>query len=205
MLKFFFVCFLPLAALCHERPIVILDAGHGGKDRGARVQQLTEKTLTLQTCYLTKQYLEALGYRVVMTRARDVFLPLTARVALANRRDPSLFVSIHYNSALSPVVKGIEVYYYGRGDQMRRRVRSQQLARQILSHMALLTKGSCRGVKHGNFQVIRETTMPAVLVEAAFLTNREERQSLASPDYLDKLAKGIALGIDQYVKQQGAG
>lgn len=192
--------FLPALLLCKENPIIVLDAGHGGKDEGARVKNFEEKKLTLRTTYLVKKHLEDLGYRVVMTRARDVFLPLGTRVTLANRRDPSLFVSIHYNSALSPAAKGIEVYYYGKGP-VKRRGESKRLASQILDQMIFMTNASSRGVKQGNFQVIRDTVMPAVLVEAGFITNSEERQNLGSQAYLDKLALGVARGVDKYVKQ----
>lgn len=193
------VCLLPIFCFCKESPIIVLDAGHGGKDEGARVKHLEEKKLTLRTTFLVKKHLEELGYRVVLTRARDVFLPLSTRVNLANRRDPSLFVSIHYNSALSPAANGIEVYYYGKGDP-KRRLASKTLATNVLENMIAFTKGNSRGVKQGNFQVIRETVMPAILVEAGFITSSEERERLSNQAYLDQLAKGIAIGIDKFVR-----
>lgn len=193
------LCWFPAMLFCKELPIIILDAGHGGKDDGARVKTCEEKKIALRTTFLTKKHLEELGYRVVLTRARDVFLPLGTRVTLANRRDPSLFVSVHYNSAISPAAKGIEVYYYGKG-ALKRRGESKKLASEILDQMIAETSGSSRGVKQGNFQVIRETVMPAVLIEAGFITNPEERQLLSSQTYLDKLAKGIAGGVDKFVK-----
>jgi len=148
-----------------------------------------------------QKHLESLGYRVVMTRARDVFVPLSARVILANRRSSSIFISIHYNSALSPSAKGIEVYYYNKGTQVRK-TSSQQLAGSVLSHMVRETKAGSRGTKEGNFHVIRETLMPAVLIEAGFITNGEERALIGTQSYLDKLAKGIARGVDKYVNSQ---
>lgn len=184
-----------------EKPVIILDPGHGGKDEGARVLSCLEKQLTLRTSYLTKKHLEELGYKVVMTRARDVFLPLGTRVERANKRTHSIFVSVHYNSATSPVAKGIEVYYYGKGQQSRRTF-SRQLAGTVLDYIIQETKASSRGVKAGNFQVIRETVMPAILVEAGFITNSEERALLGTHAYLDKLAKGIAFGVDKYVKSK---
>ncbi len=201
LLKRFFwlLLFLPLCAFAKEKPIIILDPGHGGKDQGARVRNLEEKILTLRTSYLTKKHLEELGYRVILTRAKDIFLPLGTRVGLANRRDTSIFVSIHYNSAASPIAKGIEVYYYGKGKQQRRE-KSKQLAISVLNQTIGQTKAKSRGIKQGNYQVIRETTMPGILIEAGFLTNREERELLATQTYLDKLAKGIAIGIHQFAK-----
>lgn len=192
-------CFSSFPVFSKEKPIIILDAGHGGKDQGARVRELLEKRLTLRTSYLTKRHLELLGYRVIMTRARDVFLPLPTRVTIANRRPKALFVSIHYNSASIPSAKGVEIYYFQRGKNLRK-LASKKLAISILKNVLRETKTRSRGVKHGNFQVIRETTMPAVLVEAGFMTNAEERALLSTQVYLDKLAKGIAQGIDNYVQ-----
>lgn len=191
--------FLPLVAFAKEKPIIILDAGHGGKDQGAKIRTFEEKKLTLRTAYLTKKHLEELGYRVIMTRARDIYLPLSTRVALANRRSPSVFVSIHYNSASSPAAKGIEVYYYGKGPQ-KRREQSKKFATLVLNNMIGQTKANSRGTKIGNFHVIRETTMPAILIEAGFITNNEERALIGTQIYLDKLAQGIATGIDKYAK-----
>lgn len=192
---------LPILAFASEMPIIILDPGHGGKDEGARVLNCVEKQLTLRTSYLAKKHLEALGYKVVMTRARDLFLPLGTRVSRANKRPHSIFVSVHYNSASSPSAKGIEVYYYGKGLQTRRSY-SRELASRVLDEVLKETKGASRGTKAGNFQVIRETVMPAILVEAGFITNREERALLGTQVYLDKLAKGIAIGVDKYVKSK---
>ena len=190
---------LPILSFAKEKPIIILDAGHGGKDKGAKIRSIEEKQLTLRTAFLTKKHLEELGYRVVMTRARDIFLPLTTRVGLANHRSPSLFVSIHYNSAASPQAKGIEVYYYGKGLPSRTEL-SKKLASSILDQMIKQTSANSRGVKRGNFQVIRETTMPGVLIEAGFITNSEERALIATQTYLDKIATGIAKGVDVYAK-----
>jgi len=193
--------FLPILCFASDKPVIILDPGHGGKDEGARVRSCIEKQLTLRTSYLTKRHLEALGYKVVMTRARDIFLPLGTRVQRANRRTHSIFISVHYNSASSPSAKGIEIYYYGKGLQTRRTF-SRELASSVLDQIIRETKGTSRGTKVGNFQVIRETVMPAILVEAGFITNSKERALVGTQSYLDKLAKGIAFGIDKYVKSK---
>lgn len=191
--------FVPAFLFCKDHPIIILDAGHGGKDKGARVKNFEEKRLTLRTAYLVKKRLESLGYRVIMTRTRDIFLPLGTRVAFANQRKSSIFVSIHYNSAKSPVAKGIEIFYYGKGPTDRKG-KSKELATKIHDQAIESTKASPRGVKQGNFQVIRETFMPAVLIEAGFITNTEERKNLENQSYLNELAFGIAQGINKYVK-----
>jgi len=165
----FFILFAT-AGFAVEKPVIILDPGHGGKDEGAKVRTLVEKQLTLRTAYLTKKELELLGYRVVLTRARDTFLPLQTRANIANRRPESLFVSIHYNSAASPQAHGIEVFYF-QSKHPTRAIPSRQLATSILSQMVAETGGRSRGVKQGYFHVIRQTDMPAVLVEAGFINN----------------------------------
>jgi len=180
-------------------PVIILDAGHGGTDEGAKVKHFKEKKITLVTALLTKKYLEERGYRVIMTRTRDVFVSLSKRVAIANKIGASIFVSIHYNASPNPSAKGIEVYYYDSKEQSRTRA-SKRLASCILPRLIDETEALSRGVRVGNFHVIRETQMPAVLVEGGFVTNQEECSLLKEKRYLDLIAKGIAEGVDKYLK-----
>ncbi len=181
------------------RPLIILDAGHGGTDEGAKVNAFKEKRLTLLTTLLAKKHLEEMGYRVVLTRSRDTFISLARRVSIANNVRATLFVSIHYNSSPSVEAKGIEIFYYNSGEAGRKRA-SQRLANCILYRLLDQTAALSRGIKSGNFHVIRETDMPAVLIEAGFMTNKDERQKLRSRDYLDRVALGIAQGIDKYIQ-----
>ena len=179
-------------------PLIILDPGHGGTDEGAKVQSVMEKRITLTTALMTKKQLEALGYRVIMTRSRDVFLTLPRRVAIANKAKAALFVSIHYNSSPNASAKGIEIYYFDSkgGDRMRD---SKRLANTILHQVLDQTEAHSRGVRRGNFYVVRETSMPAVLVEGGFMTNYDERFRLKDRKYLEKIAKGIAQGVHNYL------
>ncbi|MBS0621171.1 MAG: N-acetylmuramoyl-L-alanine amidase [Verrucomicrobia bacterium] len=181
------------------KPLIVLDAGHGGDDHGAKIQSFLEKKATLQTAILTKKHLEELGYRVLMTRSRDVYLPLQRRVAIANKTKGSLFVSVHFNSSPSTAAHGIEVFFYNSKEAWRTRA-SKRLADCILYRVIDETDAHSRGVKQGNFHVIRETQMPSVLVEGGFITNSEERAKLRDKGYLDRLAAGIAQGIDKYMK-----
>ncbi len=181
------------------KPVIILDPGHGGTDEGTKVNAVLEKRVALVATLLTKTRLEELGYQVVLTRSRDVFVSLPRRVSLANKAQGSLFVSIHFNSAPSPEAKGIEVFYYNSKELWRSRA-SKRLASCVLGGMIDETGARSRGVKQGNFHVIRETSMPAILVEGGFITNKEERIKLRDRSYLDKIALGIAEGIDKYMK-----
>ncbi|MBY0528946.1 MAG: N-acetylmuramoyl-L-alanine amidase [Rhabdochlamydiaceae bacterium] len=180
-------------------PLIILDPGHGGTDHGAAVRSFQEKKVTLLATLLTKKHLEELGYRVLLTRSRDAYLSLPRRVSIANKASGVLFVSIHFNSAKNTDAHGIEVFYYGSSEPWRSRA-SQRLANCILYRVIDQTTAHSRGVKHGNFHVIRETEMPAVLVEGGFITNAHERDRLKSRDYLNRMAIGIAQGVDKYLK-----
>jgi N-acetylmuramoyl-L-alanine amidase len=187
-------------AVAHRvRPLIILDAGHGGSDEGACVKSFQEKQVTLTTTLLAKDYLEEMGHRVVLTRSRDVFLSLHRRASLANKTQGTLFVSIHFNASKAKEAKGVEIYYCN-GEETWRAQASKRLANCVLYHLVQETQAHSRGVKEGNFHVIRETQMPAVLVEGGFVTNPEERSQLKSRQYLDQIAKGVAEGIDKYLK-----
>lgn len=183
----------------------MIDAGHGGKDPGAKsivAPYLREKTLTLRTACKVQEFLTRWGYSTYMTRKNDVFIPLLDRVKLAEKHDCELFVSIHYNSTPKPTkARGIEVYYFGGKNKEKetpRIAQSKLLAKCVLSRMVPVSSTPSRGIHHGNFCVIRETTMPAVLIEGGFLSNQEEAKKLKSPHYVRFLAWSIAKGIDDY-------
>lgn len=181
-------------------PLVILDAGHGGKDRGAKVDAVLEKRLALSTALLVKRALEELGYRVVLTRSHDVSLSLPRRVGIANKMDATIFVSIHYNSASNPHAKGVEVFYYPSQQDTMRSKESKHLANCVLYQMVDQTAMHSRGVKKGNLYVNREARMPSILIEGGFMTNPAELANLKNRDFLNKLALGIARGVDKYLK-----
>ena len=183
-------------------PTIVLDPGHGGTDRGARSKApfCEEKRICLQTARLVKKYLDQLGYHVVMTRNTDAFVPLARRVEIASQAGSAAFVSIHYNSSRNPVAQGIEVFFFDSKEEKVRAGSSKKLADAVLPRLIRRTQAQSRGVKRGNFYVIRETAMPAILIEGGFISNPTERSLLKSRDYQEKVARGIADGIDQYFK-----
>ncbi len=130
---------------------------------------------------------------------KDIFIPLVRRVEIAGQVKADIFVSIHFNSSTNRQAEGIEVYYYSPKPLPRNRA-SKQLANYVLPKLIDQTGANSRGVKAGNFHVIRETSMPAVLVEAGFITNAQERQKIRQRQYLNQIAMGIAQGIDNYFK-----
>lgn len=177
--------------------LIVLDPGHGGFDVGATSHNLEEKALALRTAVLVKRYLSSMGYRVILTRSRDVFIPLKKRTAIANDTKSKLLVSLHYNAFKSANAKGIEVYYYDKGSKWRSS-NSKKLAQNVLSRMVEHTGASSRGVKHGNLHIVREATMPAILIEGGFITHPEESERLHDQKYLNQIAQAIAEGIDKY-------
>ena len=179
--------------------LIILDAGHGGYDLGCRLSSCNEKSLALSTTLMIKKYLNNMGYRVLLTRSRDIFISLKRRTEIANETKSKLFVSIHYNAAKNTDAKGIEVFYYKSKDKWRTGS-SKKLAVRVLSKLIDRTGAKNRGVKDGNFFVIRETNMPAVLIEGGFITHENERSLLKDSGYREKIARGIAEGIDSYFK-----
>lgn len=183
---------------------ILIDAGHGGEDFGANSvgnPKYQEKALNLSTAEMLRRYLRQLGYPVAMTREKDVFLSLEKRATIANSNQSKIFVSVHFNSAPSKEAEGIEVYYYRKEEDAKRTKESKTLAESILNNVIKSTKAKSRGVKHGNFAVIRETTMPAVLVECGFLTSPKEMQKIKDANYLKTLAWGIAQGIEEYLSK----
>jgi N-acetylmuramoyl-L-alanine amidase len=190
----------PVTGYKTQKPLIYLDPGHGGLDLGAIIKSphVEEKSLNLVTAHYIKRYLEQKGYRVSMTRSRDFFVPLDKRVNLANTARAGIFVSIHYNSSPNSTANGIEIFYSE--DSNKRSIVSKKLAESVLQKTALRTEAKSRGVKKGNLFVLKQTKMPSVLVEAGFLTNPEERDKIKQRDYLDKIAKGIAEGIDKFAK-----
>jgi N-acetylmuramoyl-L-alanine amidase len=167
---------------------VVIDAGHGGHDRGGIPgQKIAEKDMTLDVAERLKRVLAASGYRVVMTRDSDVFVSLGGRVAIANSYPNALFVCIHFNSANRMGAGGIETYFYSR--------ESLPLASAIHYYVAGGAPSSNRGVRRRGYYVLRKTNIPAVLVECGFLTNPTEAAYAQTASYRQKLAEEIAAGV----------
>jgi N-acetylmuramoyl-L-alanine amidase len=187
-----------------DLPHIVIDPGHGGEDYGTysiKSPKYQEKLLTLSSAMMLKRFLNQMGYKTSLTRKDDSFISLEDRAAIANNLKPTLFVSIHYNSAPSVEAEGVEIYYYKNDDSRRRVTKSKELAHDVLKRVLNATQAKSRGVKHGNFAVIRETEMPAILIEGGFLSHPDERSRIKNPTYLKQLAWGIALGIDDYVQK----
>jgi len=196
---------------------VVLDAGHGGHDNGASSRYGYEKNFALDVALRARKKLEAQGYKVVMTRASDVFIPLEQRPAVANRLPNSIFISIHFNSSSSnPDARGFEIFSMApRGapatndDGPRERdlraepgnameLPSAALAGSIFHSLLGQVPMEDRGLKYARFAVLRVCTVPAVLVECGFVSNNEESTLIGSPVWRVHVAEAIADGVENY-------
>lgn len=188
-----------------HKELIVIDPGHGGSDTGTQSiskPRYKEKSFNLVTAKLVRTYLTQLGYRVEMTREKDKFISLEKRSQFANEKKPSLFVSIHYNSAPSAKAQGVEIFHFQDWQNKQRSNASKKLAQVVLKSILKQTNADSRGVKNGNYAVIRETKMPAILVEGGFLSNEDELKKLKDPAYLKKMAWGIAKGISNYLNSE---
>jgi N-acetylmuramoyl-L-alanine amidase len=167
---------------------VIVDAGHGGFDRGGRpVSGAPEKVIALDTAKRLAKVLRSKGFRVIETRTSDAFVPLGARTAVSNRTGNSIFVSVHYNWAPRRGARGIEIYYFS--------PRSWRLASNILRQTTRAYPTENRGVKRARFYVLRMNRRPAVLCELGFVSNPQDNRYLQNRTYRQRLAERIADGI----------
>jgi len=185
-----------LPAVRHERVVVVLDPGHGGRDPGAvGINGLQEKQVIFPISQRVRQLLEQQGVQVVMTRYSDQTVELQSRVDIAERANADLFVSIHANAInLSrPDVNGIETYYFSAA--------GRRLAEVIHASMLSASGMNDRGVRQARFFVLRRTSMPATLLEVGFVTGAQDAPRLADPAWRQRMAEAIAQGILGYIQQ----
>ena len=175
---------------------VCIDPGHGGHDPGAVGGGVKEKDIALSVAKQIGAYLEARGCTVMLTRETDVFIELSDRARMANSAKAGLYVSVHCNSAESNArATGMEVYHYTHASEA-----SKRAARIIYDKLLPASGLRGRGVKADNFAVLRETKMPAVLVELGFVSNPDDRAKLTYSAWQDDAAKAIADGIIEALK-----
>ncbi|MGB0775502.1 MAG: N-acetylmuramoyl-L-alanine amidase family protein [Akkermansiaceae bacterium] len=170
---------------------VIVDAGHGGKDKGAHRGHVYEKTLALSVAKRVESLLKARKMPVTMTRRSDHYVTLTDRAAIANRYRNAVFVSIHFNAHTSSRYHGVETYYYGE--------QGKRLAAHI--HLRLLSRLKLRNRdtrQRKDLAVLRLTKCPAVLVECGYISNAYERRRACTTTYQNNCARAIVDGIMAY-------
>ena len=172
--------------------VVYLDPGHGGSDPGSSGNGIVEKDLNLKLALGVRDRLQNLGVKVIMSRDTDKFVALQDISGGANAANPDVFVSIHQNSYTTASPYGIETYYNKEMDK--------PIANSLQNNLIKNTNAYNRGVKFGDLHVVRETYMPASLVECGFLSNPDEANLLKSESYQNKIMDAIANGTYEYLK-----
>lgn len=197
--------------------VICLDAGHGGKDPGNRAAGRLEKEYTLRLTLELREQLRRAGFKVVLTRSGDSYPELSDRSAIARRSGADLFLSLHFNATGSrrEEVSGSEVYaltpagaastnsrgegaasgaFPGNRADDQNLLLAYQLQRALVGEL----RSQDRGVRRARFEVLREATMPAALIEAGFLSHPAEGRWISTADYRRRMARAIVDGIRAY-------
>ena len=200
---------------------IVIDPGHGGRDPGAenRAIGLREKDVAFNVARLLKRSLTELGYKVVLTREQDAYVPLEQRAQLARVHRADLFISIHFNAAKSSKAEGLETYvftlpwhpssnrsklvasdkreYAGNADN----TWSTLASYSVHSSMVAALGGKDRGLKRARFTVLRDLDCPGFLIEGGFISNHDEGMKIKTQSYQERLVNAITQGVLAYQKK----
>lgn len=195
-------------ALSSANKVIVIDAGHGGFDAGASDNGLQEKDINLDVALRLREYIEQGGGMAIMTRTEDVSTAaadkngksakqsdLEERKNLAQTSGADIFVSIHMNKFPQPQYHGAQVFYAVEPEG------SKKLGEEIQQSLKdILQDGNTRMAKKtdGSVFILKNTSIPSVIVECGFLSNAQEAKLLSQDDYRRKLAWGIYMGIIRY-------
>lgn len=195
-----------------SRPVIIIDAGHGGFDGGAVAQDGTvEKDINLKIAIKVEEFLKVNGFKVIMTRTEDRGTEdnsnaqiserkksdMQNRLKLIENNSSAVYISIHLNKFTTSAASGTQVFYSANNKK------SKVLAQKIQSSIIeMLQKDNDRVIKPGgnNSYLLKKATIPAVIVECGFLSNKRELELLKSDEYQTKISFAIASGILEYYK-----
>lgn len=195
------------AAAWPARPSVVIDVGHGGNDPGkVGVDGSLEKDLNLQIARRLKAYLESSDVDVVMTReddrglysesdARKKAADMRNRCALIAEAAPDLVISIHQNSYHEEAISGGQIFYYSRSEKGKRLAKILQRRFDYV----LGDKNTRKAKANDSYYLLLNVKQPTVVAELGFLTNREEAARLNTPEYQDRLAWTLHMGIMEYL------
>ena len=197
---------------------IVIDPGHGGKDDGTVNAKLKikEKAMALDVALRLEKLLKAAGYQVVLTRRKDVFIPLPLRPVHANRVKADLFISIHFNAIDNKAIAGNETYILtpqhqrstgsdkrtpddnqrcsGNADDPWNAVLGFKMHRSLIRSLQSFD----RGLKRARFAVLRDLDCPGLLIEGGYLSNETEARKISTPEWRQKLAQTIANGVADY-------
>ena len=195
---------------------VVLDAGHGGHDSGARGPLGSEKDAALDVVLRAKKLLEAAGYTVRCTRTTDTFVPLEDRADFACKFTNAIFVAVHFNKSNTGGGTGLETYCLApRGvpsmdeENLRysdfvqykghaRDAENTALATTVHASLVRNLGLTDRGIKRARFVVIKNISIPGILVEGGFMSGAPDYQLIATPDFRQKMAQSIVDGVNRY-------
>lgn len=239
-----------MAFSADKRFTLVIDAGHGGHDSGAKGAFSYEKNINLNVALAFGRYVErnCPDVKVVYTRKTDVFIPLHKRADIANKNKADVFISIHTNALpAGHIARGLETYTMGmrRSDEKlsaakrensvimiekdykehyegydpnspestimfefihdRNMSKSVELAKYVQNSVCSTAGRQNKGVKQDVFLVLRETSMPACLIELGFITTPDEERFLNDKDNIDKMAKGIYQAFVKYKEKYNKG
>ncbi|MEH7273639.1 SH3 domain-containing protein [Neobacillus vireti] len=174
---------------------IVIDPGHGGIDTGATGTGGTlEKELTLRTAQLLSDKLKAAGANVFLTRSSDSYLPLPSRVRMASVHQTDAFISLHYDSSIDRNIRGMTAYYY--------HSYQKKLAESVYYSTNAQTKLKSRGIRSGDYHVVRENKRQAVLMELGYISNSAEEMTLTSGQFQESVATGLYNGLAMYFKEK---
>lgn len=180
---------------------IVVDAGHGGNDKGSldSTETVYEKDIALQ---IAKKVASRLGresdVNVIMTRSEDKYVSLEERAEIAKRANADALISVHLNAQKKfGDANGLETWYRGGATDG-----SKELASAVQKTTASYVEITSRGILRNNFEILRETTMPAVLIECGFITNVSDMEKLKNPNYQDMLAEGIMQGTLSFLDEK---
>lgn len=167
---------------------IFLDAGHGGTDAGAVNGSRYEKNDNLSLAKAVKALLMKQGFTVIMAREDDTYMSLASRTSKANAVNADLFVSLHRNSFTNATANGVEIWVYTTAGAV-----DEAAAGAVLEQLAAVGVQTNRGVKKGNYHVLRESKMTSMLIELGFISNAKDNELLDK--HFDAYATGIVKGI----------
>jgi N-acetylmuramoyl-L-alanine amidase len=196
-------------------PTIIIDPGHGGIDEGTQYYHLAEKDITLDTALRLEQTLQSFNFHTVLTRRDNNYVALADRVAVANKIENAVFVSIHFNQCSDAGVGGVETFFateklppseewtwvglFNHADTPKLD-NGEALAGFIQASLVQRMDATNRGIKSKALYVVRHTRAPAALIEAGFISNALENQLLRDERYRQRIADSIGEGILNYVR-----
>lgn len=183
---------MPATARAAKFSKVVIDAGHGAQDQGARIGYIYEKHLALDVARRLERYLNSQGIKTALTRTTDVFIPLEDRATAANNTSDCIFVSVHFNMVDYAGPKGVETWYYNQ--------EGASLAAYVQASIVDGLHTVNRGAKFARYKVLRTCSKPAVLVEGGFISTDDDLKRCLDPKYREALAQSIAQGLLRYRK-----